>query len=68
MYKYSLHFLSECKAHLYIRNDSIHEHNTRGLYTKLYTKMHVFLIKFFWGYASHPRSNNIIIFGRNQHF
>ena len=30
MYKYSLNILPECKAHLYLRNDSIHEHNTRG--------------------------------------
>ena len=30
MYKCSLNFLPECIAHLYLRNDSIHEHNTRG--------------------------------------
>ena len=30
MYKYSLKLLLECIAHLYLRNDSIHEHNTRG--------------------------------------
>ena len=30
MYKYSLHRLPECIAHLYLGNDSIHEHNTRG--------------------------------------
>ena len=30
MYKYSLNLLPECIAHLYLRNDSIHEHNTRG--------------------------------------
>ena len=30
MYKYSLNLLPECTAHLYLRNDSIHEHNTRG--------------------------------------
>ena len=30
MYKYSLKILPECIAHLYLRNDSIHEHNTRG--------------------------------------
>ena len=30
MYKYSLNFLPECIAHLYLRNASIHEHNTRG--------------------------------------
>ena len=27
---YSLNLLPECIAHLYLRNDSIHEHNTRG--------------------------------------
>ena len=31
MYKYSLNLLPECIAHLRnLRNDSIHEHNTRG--------------------------------------
>ena len=30
MYNYSLNLLPECIAHLYLRNDSIHEHNTRG--------------------------------------
>ena len=30
MYKYSNHRLPECIAQLYLRNDSIHEHNTRG--------------------------------------
>ena len=30
MYKYSLNLLPECIAHLYLRNDSIHEHNTQG--------------------------------------
>ena len=30
MYKYSLNLLPEFIAHLYLRNDSIHEHNTRG--------------------------------------
>ena len=30
MYKYSLNLIPECIAHLYLRNDSIHEHNTRG--------------------------------------
>ena len=30
MYKYSLNLLPECIAHLYLRNDSVHEHNTRG--------------------------------------
>ena len=30
MYKYSLNLLQECIAHLYLRNDSIHVHNTRG--------------------------------------
>ena len=30
MYKYSLNPLQECIAHLYLRNDSIHVHNTRG--------------------------------------
>ena len=30
MYRYSLNLLPECIAHLYLRNDSIHEHNTRG--------------------------------------
>ena len=30
MYKYSFNVLPECIAHLYLRNDSIHEHNTRG--------------------------------------
>ena len=30
MYTYSLSLLPECLAHLYLRNDSIHEHNTRG--------------------------------------
>ena len=30
VYKYSLNLLPECIAHLYLRNDSIHEHNTRG--------------------------------------
>ena len=30
MYKYSNHLLPECIAQLYLRNDSIHEHNTRG--------------------------------------
>ena len=30
MYKYSLNLLPECIAHLYLRNDSIHEHNTRS--------------------------------------
>ena len=30
MYKYSNHLLPECRAQLYLRNDSIHEHNTRG--------------------------------------
>ena len=29
MYKYSSHLLHECIAQLYMRNDSIHEHNTR---------------------------------------
>ena len=29
-YSYSLNLLPECIAHLYLRNDSIHEHNTRG--------------------------------------
>ena len=29
MYKYSNHLLPECIAQLYLRNDSIHEHNTR---------------------------------------
>ena len=30
MYKYSNNLLPESIAHLYLRNDSIHEHNTRG--------------------------------------
>ena len=30
MYKYSLNLLLECIAHLYLQNDSINEHNTRG--------------------------------------
>ena len=30
MNKYSLNLLPECIAHLYLRNVSIHEHNTRG--------------------------------------
>ena len=30
MYKYSLNLLAKCIAHSYLRNDSIHEHNTRG--------------------------------------
>ena len=30
IYKYSNHLLPECIAQLYLRNDSIHEHNTRG--------------------------------------
>ena len=30
MYKYSLNLLPEYIAHLYLRNDSIHERNTRG--------------------------------------
>ena len=30
MYKYSLHLLPECIAHLYLRNGNIHEHNTRS--------------------------------------
>ena len=30
MYKYSLNLSPECIAYLYLRNDSIHEHNTRG--------------------------------------
>ena len=30
MYKYSLNLLPEYIAHLYICNDDIHEHNTRG--------------------------------------
>ena len=30
MYRYSLNLLPECIAQLYLRNDSIHEHNTRG--------------------------------------
>ena len=30
MYKYSNHLLPECVVQLYLRNDSIHEHNTRG--------------------------------------
>ena len=30
MYKYSLNLLPECIAHLYLRNDSIHVHTTRG--------------------------------------
>ena len=30
MYKYSLYLLPECIAHFYLRNDSIHEQNTRG--------------------------------------
>ena len=29
MYKYSLNLLPECIAHLYLRNDIMHEHNTR---------------------------------------
>ena len=29
MYKYSPNLLPECITHLYLRNDSIHEHNTR---------------------------------------
>ena len=30
MYIYSSNLLPECIAQLYLRNDSIHEHNTRG--------------------------------------
>ena len=30
MYKYFNHLLPECIAQLHLRNDSIHEHNTRG--------------------------------------
>ena len=30
MYKYSNNLLPECISLLYLRNDSIHEHNTRG--------------------------------------
>ena len=30
MYKYSNNLLPECIALLYLQNDSIHEHNTRG--------------------------------------
>ena len=30
MYKYYLNLLPECIAQLYLRNDSVHEHNTRG--------------------------------------
>ena len=32
MYKYSSNLLPECIAHLYLLNDSIREHNTRGCY------------------------------------
>ena len=31
MYKYSNNLLPECISSLYLRNDSIHEHNTRGI-------------------------------------
>ena len=30
MYTFSNNLLQKCKAHLYLRNDNIHEHNTRG--------------------------------------
>ena len=30
MYKYSNHLSPKCIAQLHLRNDSIHEHNTRG--------------------------------------
>ena len=30
IYIYSLNLLLECIAHLYLQNDSIHDHNTRG--------------------------------------
>ena len=30
MYKYSNNILPECIAQLYLRNDGIHEHKTRG--------------------------------------
>ena len=30
MYKYSNNFLPECISLLYLRNDSIYEHNTQG--------------------------------------
>ena len=30
MYTCSLNLLPECIGHLYLRNDSIHKHNTRG--------------------------------------
>ena len=30
MYKYPYNFLPECISLLYLQNDSIHDHNTRG--------------------------------------
>ena len=35
MYKYSLNLLPECMAHLYLRNDSIHEHSTRDCHISI---------------------------------
>ena len=37
MYKYSLNLLPEYIAHLYLHNDSIHEHNTRGCHELVLT-------------------------------
>ena len=47
MYKYSNNLLPECISLLYLRNDSIHEHNTRGchqLRVSMVQKLSVILV------------------------
>ena len=44
MYKYSNNLLPECISLLYLRNDSIHEHNTRGCHKLRVQKLSVILV------------------------
>ena len=64
MYKYSNHLLPECIAQLYLRNDSIHEHNTRGcqlLRVPLDSKTFSSLSARIWNALSFKLNCNVLI-------
>ena len=70
MYKHSNHLLPECIAQLYLRNDSIHEHNTSGcqlLRVPLESKTFSSLSARFWNALSLKLNCNVSIslFKRN---
>ena len=67
MYKYSLNLLPECIAHLYLRNDSIHDHNTRGCHelrvlpgAKTFTNVTSRLISLFVWFAAQLSCSSLL--------